>query len=218
MPYTAPNNARATAYLVTAANWNELASDILESMVAKVTAAGDIAQATAANALARLAIGTPFRAPRVNAAATALEYGATFSAFLAYNSVDDVNQTGNGAVATVDFNTEVIDQAADFASDAFTCRVTNPHVLSMHVQVASIPAGATSMSFTITTSNRTYRKAIAMVAGTFGTFTASLSHLVDMDAGDTATVTVAISGGAGNTATISGDSDLRTAFSGFIVA
>lgn len=77
MAYTPPNNARATGYLVTAANWNELASDILESAVAKVTTAGDLVYATAANALTRLGIGTARQGLQVNAGATAPTWAPT---------------------------------------------------------------------------------------------------------------------------------------------
>lgn len=59
----------------TAANFNTHVRDnLLEAGVAKVTTAGDIVQATAANALARLAIGTAGQVPMVNAGATALAY------------------------------------------------------------------------------------------------------------------------------------------------
>jgi len=45
-------------------------------------------------------------------------------AFLAFNSASDNNVTGAGTVATLDFDTEVFDQNADFASDTFTAPVT----------------------------------------------------------------------------------------------
>jgi len=83
-----------TGQLVTAANWNTLANDLLETAPAKVTTQGDIVYGTAANAIARLAAaaadgallqqasgipawlakGTALQGLRMNAGATASEW------------------------------------------------------------------------------------------------------------------------------------------------
>lgn len=59
-------------------------------------AAGDIAQGTGADTAARLAIGTAYQAPRVNAGATALEYAGAMTLFAAID-------TSGGAAASIDF-------------------------------------------------------------------------------------------------------------------
>jgi len=83
MAYSTPAT-RATGYIVTAANWNELVNDIVETAVAKVTTAGDLTYATAANVLARLGIGTVGQLLRVNVGATAPAWGIALDPWLVY--------------------------------------------------------------------------------------------------------------------------------------
>lgn len=140
-------------------------------------------------------------------------------AFQAYNSTDRTNQTGAGAVVTVTNDTEVFDQANNFSANIFTASITGRHRFSASARATAIPAGATSLTMEIVTSNRTYRRSWSFTAGTFTAFSADMSVLADMDAADTAYVTLSIGGGAGNTATISGPSSGNfTFFSGELVA
>ena len=138
--------------------------------------------------------------------------------FLAYNSADDTNQTGAGAVPTVDFDTEVFDQSGDFSADTFTAPATGKYLLAFSVEVSAIPAGCTSCNYQIVTSNRTYAQIDTFVAGTWTVRSMGLSAVADMDAGDTAIVRVQWSGGAGDTATIEGSTFMVTYFSGVRVA
>ncbi len=141
-------------------------------------------------------------------------------AFLAFNSATDTNQTGAGATATVDFDTEVFDQNGDFSADTFTAPVTARYYLSSMVNFSSLTAAMTTLNTTIVTSNRTY------YIGDINTGTArdggsqlssGSSALADMDVGDTATVQVLIANGAGNTAGITGSATLLlTYFSGHL--
>ena len=56
------------------------------------------------------------------------------------------------------------------------------------------------------------------MAGTFGTKSITLSVLVDMDAADTATVTIDSLGEAGNTTDITGHAtEIFTSFSGSLI-
>lgn len=92
MAWTTPRTW-TTGELVTAALLNtHLRDNFNVTMPALVTAAGDIAQATGANALARLGIGTAFQIPAVNAGATALAYRN--------NGVLQTVSTESGVVAT----------------------------------------------------------------------------------------------------------------------
>lgn len=136
--------------------------------------------------------------------------------FLAYNSATDSNVTGNGGAVTVDFDTEVSDVGGNFASDTFTAPVAGTYRLSMTLNLDQLTSGTgTLVTYRIVTSNRT------MVAfdGNPGTpWSRTLSGDFDMDAGDTATVTCSATGMAGDTADVSGAADLRTSFSGHLVA
>ena len=135
-------------------------------------------------------------------------------AFLAYNSADDTNQTGNGATVTVDFDTEVFDQGGDFAADTFTAPVTGKYQLNVQVQVSNLSAAMTGLNLSLITSNRTYY--YLTVVATSGSFTYILPVLADMDAADTAYVSVTITGGVGDTATIEGSASCPTTFSGHL--
>ena len=97
MAWTAPRTW-TTGELVTAALLNAHVRDnLLETYPAKVTTAGDIAYATAANAIARLPIGSNTRGLRANSAGTAPEYSSG-------NTVQVVNtQTGTASTATTVF-------------------------------------------------------------------------------------------------------------------
>lgn len=140
-------------------------------------------------------------------------------AFLAYNSVTDVNQTGAGAGVTVEFDTEVFDQNADYnnTTDTFTASVTGRYNFETRVVMTGITAAMSGASGNIITSNRSYQFGL-IHAGNIRDVDNQIefhtSILADMDAADTATVQVAISGGAGNTAGIIGAAAPETRFSG----
>lgn len=77
MAWTAPRTWVVGEILTASALNTHLRDNLLETAVAKVTTAGDIVQATAANALARLGMsGAGGKFLRANAGATALEYAA----------------------------------------------------------------------------------------------------------------------------------------------
>jgi len=83
MGWTAPRTW-TTSELVTAAIMNTHVRDnLLETAPAKVTAAGDIVYATAANALARLAIGAARQVLATNSGATAPEWVASLQSLMA---------------------------------------------------------------------------------------------------------------------------------------
>jgi len=142
-------------------------------------------------------------------------------AFLVYKSSDSTNQTGAGAQITINFDTEVFDQSSNFASGTtFTAPVTGMYLFSMLVSFSSLSSSMDVGKLRLVTSNRTYifeldafnTVAIGANGGIIG------SVIADMDAADTATVTLTIEDGAGNTATISGSTSMITSFSGYLVA
>jgi hypothetical protein len=141
--------------------------------------------------------------------------------FLATATAQQANVTGNGASATVTFDSEKFDRNGDFASNTFTAPVTGLYHLETQVWFSGITAAMTQGTLRIATSNRSYYKrfnpAADMSVGT--SLSVTLSVLADMDAADTATVTVTLENGAGNTADIEGGvTDGYTFFAGWLVA
>ena len=159
-----------------------------------------------------------------NAAADSLTINAgVYSApnipcFLAYNSATDTDVTGNGATVTVDFDTEVFDQGNNFSADTFTAPVTGKYHLTVQTLVGDLTALMTAYTYNLVTSNRTYQQIenITPIAG--GNLPLTISVVADMDAGDTATATLRVQNGVGDTADILGAATLRTFFSGVQVA
>jgi hypothetical protein len=137
---------------------------------------------------------------------------------LAYNSASDGSATGNATAATVDFDTEIKDQGGDFATDTFTAPVVGGYQVCVAIRLEGITLN-TSDDFTalLVTSNRTYRfnhvhtNAIAQTP--FYVF----SIIVDMDADDTLSVTVAVTGQGADNVTIGGSSEMRTFMSVYLV-
>ena len=139
--------------------------------------------------------------------------------FLAFNSATDLNVTGAGTIATVDFDTEVFDQGNDFAADTFTAPVTGRYLLTAVVQLLGIPIGVDLSLIQIATSNRTYRGSrFDLVADFPGVIGHTITVVADMDIGDTATVTVNVDG-ATDVVDIEGQgTDLVTSFSGCLIS
>ncbi len=138
-------------------------------------------------------------------------------AFLAYNSADDVDVTGNGTTATVDFDTEVYDQGGDFAADTFTAPVTARYLLTTNVLFFGLTAAADSVVFRIITSNRNYQLQTINTNDLPSTMSLALSIVADMDAADTATVTLVVNGEASDVVDIDGDASANTSFSGALL-
>ncbi len=139
-------------------------------------------------------------------------------AFLAYNSVIDSNVTGNGTEATVDFNIEVFDQGADFAADTFTAPVAGRYLLVAEVRVLGVTSAADQLNLSITTSNRKFENVYIFTNNIPSDHSLILTAIADMDAADTATVTVKGIGEASDVIDIVGDSSPRTSFSGCLLA
>ena len=141
----------------------------------------------------------------------------TTPAFLARPASTQTNIALNTAV-TVVLGTEVFDNNGDFASNTFTAPVTGRYQLNMHVLLAQLDAGHTFSGANIITSNRNYQFTIDNAADFAQDFaenpySACLSVLADMDANDTAHLTVQCQGGTQQT-----DINTGTSFSGYLVA
>lgn len=142
------------------------------------------------------------------------------SAFLGTLGSAQTNATGTGTAVTLGTGTpaltEIFDQNADFNTNGtFTAPITARYQLNASGFVTNTTI-ATTIDTSIVSSNRTYtssdgRGAVNINIG------AECCVLADMDAADTATVTVATSGEAADTNTISGTNNANT-FSGFLAA
>lgn len=138
--------------------------------------------------------------------------------FLAYNAATDDNQTGNAAIATVDFSTEVYDQGGDFASDTFTAPVTGRYLLTTTVLFINLTTAADTAVMNIVTSNRVYKVRLDMTDSMPSTMALSNAVIADMDASDTATITLIVTGEASDVVDIFGSSDAETQFSGCLIS
>lgn len=145
-------------------------------------------------------------------------------AFLAAKTSDSTNVTGTGASPTVIFDSAVINVGSHYnaTSGIFTAPVTGKYRLGSSVMLTLVSSVATQGQITLNTSNRVYANRFSPVApmALSNEMSFQVGHLVDMDAGDTATVLVQIAGMAAPTVTIEGfaTSTIITAFSGELVS
>lgn len=103
MAWTNPSD-RLTGDVITAAQWNALlgtTGSLAQTDAAKVTTAGDIVYATAANTLARLGIGTASQVLTVSGGIPAWGAGATQDVALAGSSSAATSTTSTSAVDLV---------------------------------------------------------------------------------------------------------------------
>jgi hypothetical protein len=139
-------------------------------------------------------------------------------AFLAYLASQANNKTGNGAAYTLgtDALTEVFDQNSDFNTNGtFTAPVTGRYQLSASCYYTGCTI-ATTFQLKTTTSNRTFFVYLAKGAAATDEQNVS-SYLCDMDAADTATIIVIVSGEVADTVDIFGAAtNPFTSFGGFL--
>ena len=129
-------------------------------------------------------------------------------------STGQADVTGDNTTVTVAFGTEVIDRGGDFASNTFTAPVTGLYFLSASVRLQLITTSHTNRTLTISTSNRSC--SIVLIRTLADTIlTRTIAVIVDMDANDTATVTVNVEGST-KTVDIFGGGD-NTFFSGSLI-
>lgn len=136
--------------------------------------------------------------------------------FMANNSVEDVDVTGDSTVFNVDFDTERFDLGGDFANDTFTAPVDGKYQFNVVVLFNEILVSHTNTYIELATSNESYFSYEDSVgAKTYAPFI--LSVVVDMDSGDTATVN-ARAAGSTKTVDIYGDgTSSYTYFSGSLI-
>jgi hypothetical protein len=145
--------------------------------------------------------------------------------FLCYLAVDDVTVTGAGAVYTAGTNTSftnVFNQGSHLTSlnpVTFLAPVTGRYLFALCLSFRGVTAATANLfSVRIVTSNATYRKDDAYMSKTSTFMGISMEQIVDMDALDTCTFQVSISGQVGNTADMDGSGTRFTYISGALVA
>lgn len=140
-------------------------------------------------------------------------------AFLAYLASQVDNKTGNATSYTLgtDALTEVFDQNSDFNTNGtFTAPVTGRYFLVSNILYVDA-ATATSASIVITTSNRAYNADDGADTNVSGNGTIQITIFADMDAADTATTAIAVSGVGADTVDIFGNAALYTFYAGNLV-
>lgn len=139
-------------------------------------------------------------------------------AFLAYLASADNNVTGAGTVYTLGTNvalTKVFDQNSNFVtSGTFTAPLTGKYQLFSSFAIVGMTI-ATTFTVGIVTSNRNYQFLYTRAAAN-SNVTPSLGVFADMDAADTSTTTIAISGEAGDTDDLSSSVNAFTMFAGYL--
>ena len=140
-------------------------------------------------------------------------------AFFAFSNTAVTNRTGDGTGYTIVFGTEKFDQDNNFdGTSTFTAPVTGKYQFNINVCVQNLAAASTLFCYLNTTSTTYPYANTSYTNAAGGNGYISFSVLAAMTAGDTASVAVAVGGGAKTVGVYGNASDVRTSFSGFLVA
>ena len=126
----------------------------------------------------------------------------TNPAFLSHPSGVLSNVTGDGTAYTVVFATEVFDQGSNATNTTFTAPVTGRYQINVSLGIAGLTSSETGASLNIVTTNRTFNVGYANPYACGGVwaggtdFTMPGSVIADMDAADTAHISITVSNGA----------------------
>lgn len=147
----------------------------------------------------------------ISAGSTGLlcSYDRDFSGFSAGLSAQIPNVTGNGTEYTIVFDSEIYDYKSEYvpASGVFTAKRSGKYLFAVCVKLA-VTVGITTCVIKLVTSNRTYHLFRGDTDNTYdgsGTLTLNGAVIADMDALDTARVTVIVTGLGANTVDIQPD-------------
>jgi hypothetical protein len=140
--------------------------------------------------------------------------------FSSHNNANDSAVTGDGTVITAEFDVESFDQNADFdtSTDIFTAPVTGRYLLTSQVTLGNIGSGHTLLQFYIVTSNRTYYTHYNPYVSWPTTTVRNLTVIADMDASDTAYVSLAVTGSTKTVSNLAEATQWLSWFSGALIA
>ena len=98
---------------------------------------------------------------------------------------------------TITFDNERIDQGNNFASNTFTAPITGKYLLAVCLKIDNVDKDATFYTISIKTSNITYDRGYnpTCYSADFSNLSLGMNVVADMDANDTAFVTLYQSGG-----------------------
>lgn len=138
--------------------------------------------------------------------------------FLVYLSSSPANFSGDGTIYTIKFDTEVKDQSSSFTSNTFTAQITGFYHFDVAVQLNQLATTShTAITLKLVTSNRTYEYRWSNhPSSTLSNLSFPLSTDADMDANDTATISIAIEGSS-KVVDIIGTAAQYTRFSGHLI-
>jgi len=138
--------------------------------------------------------------------------------FAVHESGTQSDVTGDGATYQCSWNTEDIDQGANFASDTFTMPVDGQMYFMVNFHIEGITTASTSGFINFKTSNVTIQKAIGSLPdGAESKLFPSESTVAVMDANDTCVIELAGNGESSNTWDLEGGADLRSQFCGMMI-
>ena len=132
-------------------------------------------------------------------------------AFLVQPTAAQLNIALNSDI-TVIFGNEYLDAGNNFAANVFTAPVTGKYYLSIHLYLLNEDSAATYYELKIKTSNRTYIYRMQKQLTADGQSSYSFGGVFDMDAADTAYVTIYQAAGTQQT-----DVNTATTFSGALI-
>lgn len=143
-------------------------------------------------------------------------------AFQARLTTDVTDVTGDGTVYQMIFTTETFDRNADYnsATGVFTAPVSGTYKLDAILRIIQLGAGHTTATITISTSNRDYPKIIGNIGAmrdANNVFSPDVSCIADMDANDTAYVTINVYNSTKTVDIQSNATDARSSFSGWLL-
>ena len=140
-------------------------------------------------------------------------------AFHATKSSDQDDLAVGGSLTTITFDGERFDQNSDFntSTSTFTAPVTGKYYLKTGMYLQNIDSAANYIQFRINTSNKEYITIISPdnFTSDINYYSGTIDVFADMDASDTATVRITITGGAAQ-ADVQANSSY-TYFVGFLV-
>lgn len=145
------------------------------------------------------------------------------TSFLATINSADNNVTGNGAVYQLGTNvafTEIFDKGSNFNTNGtFTAPINGNYYFSAIILCGGLTVLSTSLELRIVTTARAYVQTINPSTLFVGSnATVSFSTIASMSAGDTAVITLMVSGLAGDTVDVVGSgSQANVVFGGYLL-
>ena len=119
---------------------------------------------------------------------------------------------------TITYTSEKYDEGNNFANSTFTAPVTGKYLLMAQVQMVYAETQGNGYILTLNTSNRTFGQNVSQKFSSTPTFsTLFAKNVVDMDAGDTATVSLRYFSVVGSNPDVPSGYDDVTFFSGYLL-